>query len=156
MGLKVYIASRSEMEKAYAIVQEYYEAAAVVVREDAAQFAGEYFKDGSGIWLAEDDGQVVGCIALRELAGKSRCGEIKRLYVRPSHRGKGLADQLLEALEAYAKASGYKWLYLDTAAEMRAAARFYEKKGFEGCERYNDNPQAAIFMRKQTDRNACP
>jgi len=31
---------------------------------------------------------------------------------------------------------------------MKVAARFYEKKGFERCERYNDNPQAAIFMRK--------
>ena len=72
MGLKVYIASKFEMEKAYAIVQEYYEAAAVVVREDAAQFAGEYFKDGSGIWLAEDDGLVVGCIALRELASSGQ------------------------------------------------------------------------------------
>ena len=156
MGLKVYLASRAEIERAYAIVQEYYEAAAVVVREDAAQFAGEYFKDGSGVWLAEDDGIVVGCIALRKLVGKSSCGEVKRLYVRPSHRGKLLADRLLEALEAYAQASGYKWLYLDTAAEMKAAARFYEKKGFARCERYNDNPQAAIFMRKQTDPNGCP
>ena len=156
MGLKVYLASRAEIEKAYAIVQEYYEAAAVVVREDAAQFAGEYFSDGCGVWLAEDDGTVVGCIALRKLVGQSRCGEIKRLYVRPSYRGKRLADQLLEALQAYATACGYEWLYLDTAEEMKAAARFYEKRGFAGCERYNDNPQAAIFMRKQIDPQGCP
>jgi GNAT superfamily N-acetyltransferase len=54
----------------------------------------------------------------------------------------------LEALEKYAREFGYKWLYLDTAANMKTAARFYERKGFLSCERYNDNPQAAIFMRK--------
>ena len=91
---------------------------------------------------------MVGCIALRKLEGRKGCGEIKRLYVRAEYRGKGLADLLLETLEEYAKAFGYEWLYLDTAADMKVAARFYEKKGFEVCERYNENPQAAIFMRK--------
>jgi len=55
---------------------------------------------------------------------------------------------LLEALEKYAGGRGYKWLYLDTAADMGAAARFYQRKGFQDCARYNQNPQAAIFMRK--------
>jgi GNAT superfamily N-acetyltransferase len=147
MAVKVHRAGRSEVETAYRIVQEYYEAAAVVVREDAAKFAEEYFADGAGVWLAEEADRVVGCIALRKLAGREGCGEIKRLYVRAESRGSGVADLLLQALEEYAKAFGYEWLYLDTAANMKAAARFYEKKGFERCERYNQNPQAAIFMR---------
>ena len=147
-GIRVYRATDSQIEVAYAIVKEYYEAAAVVAREDAAKFAEEYFADGAGVWLAQGDDRVVGCIALRKLAGREGCGEIKRLYVRRESRGSGVADRLLQALEEYAKAFGYEWLYLDTAADMKAAARFYEKKGFERCERYNENPQAAIFMRK--------
>ena len=148
-------AADSQIEGAYAIVQEYYEAAAVVVREDLDEFAREYFVDGGGVWLAEDEGVAVGCIALRALRRKPGCGEIKRLYVGPEYRGRGVADRLLEALENYAKEFGYRWLYLDTAADMKAAARFYEKKGFEPCERYNDNPQAAIFMRKTIHRADC-
>jgi len=148
MATKVYRASGAGMEAAYGIVTEYYEAARVIVREDAPEFAKEYFESGGGVWLAEVEGTIVGCIALRELRGRAECGEIKRLYVRPAYRGQGIADSLLDALEDYARECGYLWLYLDTAAEMKTAARFYERKGFLPCERYNDNPQAAIFMRK--------
>jgi ribosomal protein S18 acetylase RimI-like enzyme len=73
------------------------------------------------------------------------------MYVRPAHRGKGIADLLMKELEDFAQDCWYEWLYLDTAAVMVAAARFYERHGFEHCERYNDNPQAAIFMRKRLD-----
>src|SRR5664279_4324192 len=76
------------------------------------------------------------------------CGEIKRMYVRSGHRGKGLADALLGALEEYAAQCGYEWLHLDTTDTMKAAARFYERHGYKRCERYNENPQATIFMRK--------
>jgi len=148
MEMHIYRAKESQVEPAYGVVREYYEAAAVIAREDRETFAREYFCEGGGVWLAEEEGRVVGCIALRKLAGREKCGEVKRLYVRPAYRGQGLAERLLGALEEYAKEFGYAWVYLDTAAEMKAAARFYEKKGFERCERYNENPQAAIFMRK--------
>jgi ribosomal protein S18 acetylase RimI-like enzyme len=55
---------------------------------------------------------------------------------------------LLEAVANFARGAGYAWIYLDTASNMVAAARLYEKNGFVRCERYNENPQAAIFMRK--------
>jgi len=148
MDVKVYRARSSQAKAAYGIVKEYYQAAKVEVREDASQFERDYFGDGAGVWLAEDEGHIVGCIALRNLWAMPGCGKIKRLYVQPTYRGRGLADQLLQALEDYAKECGYEWLYLDTAADMKAAAQFYQRKGFQPCERYNENPQAAIFMRK--------
>lgn len=148
MAVQIYRASEEQRERAYSIVDEYYRAASVVVREAQQKFAEEYFGAGAGVWLAEVDGEIVGCVALRRMKEKPSCGEIKRLYVRPGHRGQGIADLLLDAVEKYAKDFGYRWLYLDTAADMKAAQRFYERKGFLSCERYNDNPQAAIFMRK--------
>ena len=51
-------------------------------------------------------------------------------------------------LEEYARERGYEWLYLDTTDEMVAAQRFYAALGYELTTRYNDNPQATIFMRK--------
>ena len=148
MAVRIYRASESDKDTAYGIVEEYYLAASVVVREDPQKFAKEYFEAGAGVWLAEVEGDVVGCVALRRLKEKPGCGEIKRLYVQPSNRGQGIADFLLETVENYAKEFGYRWLYLDTAADMKAAQHFYERKGFSHCERYNDNPQAAIFMCK--------
>lgn len=40
-------------------------------------------------------------------------------------------------------------IYLDTRADMQAALRFYARRGYEACERYNDNPVAAHFMRRR-------
>jgi ribosomal protein S18 acetylase RimI-like enzyme len=142
-------ATVDHLPEAWAIVSEYYEAVDVVVREDRGTFARYYFGDGSGFWLARSAGAVVGCIALRPLGGFPAAGEVKRLYVQPASRGRGLAAMLLEALHAYAVASGYESLYLDTKDDLEAAIRFYEKHGYCRCERYNDNPQATVFMRKR-------
>lgn len=136
------------MDDAYSIVSEYYEAASVLVRDDRAAFEQEYFEDGAGLWLATMDAEIVGCIAMHRLPGLKDGAEIKRLYVRPEHRGKGIAEALLGALEAYALEYGYAALYLDTKSDLTDAIRFYQRQGYLACERYNDNPQATIFMRK--------
>jgi GNAT superfamily N-acetyltransferase len=151
----IYLAAEAEIEAAYAIVQEYYTVASVVVRENQEEFRGQYFGEGAGVWLVEADSEAVGCVALRRLPCAAQAGEIKRMYVRQPYRGLGIADLLLEALERYAVECGYKWLYLDTAADMKAAARFYARKGFQACESYNENPQAALFMRKEITSPKC-
>ncbi|HTZ47722.1 MAG TPA: GNAT family N-acetyltransferase [Verrucomicrobiae bacterium] len=149
MSIQVYRATVEQIEVAYGIVQEYYEAAAVQVREGREEFARQYFEEGAGVWLAGNETGVLGCVALRRLGERADSGEIKRMYVRADHRGRGIADALFDALESYAREVGHQWLYLDTAADMVAAARFYERKGFVACAPYNNNPQAAIFLRKK-------
>jgi len=146
--IRIERAGLSRVNEAYAIVQEYYEAVSVVVREDAVEFAHEYFGEGSGVWLSRDGEAVVGCIALRGLENLEKSGEVKRLYVYPENRGCGVADMLLKALEEYARRFGYRWLYLDSKDDLKDAIRFYRKHGYKICERYNENPQATIFMKK--------
>lgn len=146
--IRIERASVERMDEAYAIVREYYEAVGVVVREDRETFAREYFGDGSGVWLAYDGGDVVGCIALRSQPRLDSAGEIKRMYVKPESRVRGIAERLLKALEDYAAEAGYRTLYLDTKDDLTTAIRFYQAHGYEACERYNENPQATMFMRK--------
>ena len=148
MSVRIYRAAEAQIQLAHAMVLEYYAAASVVVRDEPEEFAKQYFADDGGVWLADDEGSVIGCVALRRLAELPRSGEIKRMYLRAAYRGRGISDLLLDTLEDYARERGYRWLYLDTAANMLAAARFYQRKGFVTCEPYNRNPQAAIFMRK--------
>jgi GNAT superfamily N-acetyltransferase len=142
-------AAVEEIDAAWRIIEEYYGAARVVARDSRDDFARLYFGDGSGVWIASQARRIIGCIALRPLRAFAASGEVKRLYVQPSLRGRGIAAALYQALQTYAQGFGYRWLYLDTTDEMTAAMRFYEGLGYERCARYNDNPQATIFMRKE-------
>jgi GNAT superfamily N-acetyltransferase len=142
-------AELSNPDAAWAIVSEYYEAVNVEIRESLPAFADAYFGPGSGVWLAVKGDVVVGCIALRPLQEIPESAEVKRLYVRPPWRSEGIAAMLLEALEDYARQTGYKWLYLDSKDDLQAALQFYQKHGYVPCERYNQNPQATVFMRRQ-------
>ena len=139
----------SEIDAAFAIVGEYYEAVNVVARDTQEEFERLYFKSGAGIWLACLEQRVIGCVALRAVPQSTDSGEVKRLYVKPEYRGRGIAAALHDALQSYATNFGYRWLYLDTADKMTSAIRFYEQQGYERCARYNENPQATIFMRKE-------
>jgi ribosomal protein S18 acetylase RimI-like enzyme len=146
--VKVHRARPGEVDAAYSIVLEYYEAVGVLVRDDRAAFEREYFVDGAGIWLATADHEIVGCIGLHRLPQLKDSAEIKRLYVRVEYRGQGIAEALLKALERFAVEQGYAALYLDSKKDLMPAIRFYRRHGYSLCERYNDNPQATIFMRK--------
>lgn len=149
MSAAVRRANRADEAAARGIVDEYNRALEIAVRDDAAAFA-TYLDGPGGLWLAEDAGEVVGCVALRPLAELGpRAAEVKRLYVRPDRRGAGIAAALMDALEAAARAGGYEALYLDTKDDLRAAIAFYERRGYERIPRYNDNPQATIFMRRR-------
>jgi GNAT superfamily N-acetyltransferase len=121
-------------DAAFTLIDEYYEAVGVMVRDDREV-------PEQCMWVAYCDGQPAGCVALRT-------DEVKRMFVRPAFRGRGIARRLLTELETFAAARGAKWLYLDSMDDLVEAIGFYERSGYEPCERYNDNPQATIFMRK--------
>jgi GNAT superfamily N-acetyltransferase len=154
-NMEIWRARLEEADAAFGLVQEYFEVARVVAREDQERFVEEYFGQGRGFWMARLDDELSGCVGLRNLprpeelgSADVKCAEIKRMYVREKFRGRGVAERLLAAAENFAREEGYAWIYLDTASEMVAAARLYERNGYERCGRYNENPQAAIFMRK--------
>jgi DNA-binding MarR family transcriptional regulator/GNAT superfamily N-acetyltransferase len=131
------------------ILEEYFEAVHVVRRDDLDKLQALLDEPGSGMWLAYIGEQVGGCAVLRALSTVARAGECKRLYVRPAARGRRVATLLLDALEEHAREHQLEWIYLDTYDDLKAAISLYERRGYERCERYNDNPQATLFMRKQ-------
>lgn len=147
-GVSVRKATLADEDAAWAIVEEYNRALDIVVRDDPETFR-KYLAGPGALWLAEIDGEVVGCVVLRPLPelGADAC-EVKRLYVRPSQRGIGLAEALMDELETFAREAGYAAVYLDTKDDLHAAIRFYDRRGYERIPRYNDNPQATIFMRR--------
>ena len=152
--LRVWRAGEQDRATAFQLVEEYNDAVDVVLRDSPESFESDYFATGAGMWLAQKGKDVVGCIGLRPLRTPAQAGEIKRMYVRPEYRGSGVALALLVALEQYAEAHGYAWLYLDSKDDLKAALRFYDRHGYEACERYNRNPQATVFLRKALDPRA--
>ncbi|HTF67932.1 MAG TPA: helix-turn-helix domain-containing GNAT family N-acetyltransferase [Edaphobacter sp.] len=136
-------------DHALAILQEYYEAVHVVQRDRPGSIRKIVKEPGSGMWLAYLGDEVVGCVVLRRLASIPLAGECKRLYVKPAARGNRIADRLLDAQEEFARGQGLEWIYLDSYGDLKTAIAVYERRGYQRCERYNENPQATLFMRKR-------
>jgi GNAT superfamily N-acetyltransferase len=76
-------------------------------------------------------------------------GEIKRMWVHPSHRGRGLAGSLLGRLEQEIAATGRNRVVLDTNGVLLEAIAMYGRHGYTPIERYNDNPYAQHWFAKQ-------
>lgn len=140
-------AQLSDKAAAAAIVDEYCQSVDVQHRDSPEEF-DKYFDSNAGVWLATLDQQIVGCILLRPIDHMPAACEVKRLYIKPEYRGLCAADNLLHALHQGAKNTGYEWCYLDTKDDLKAAHRFYQRHGYISCERYNNNEQATIFMRR--------
>jgi len=134
--------------EAIRLLHEYYEAVSVVQRDTPAAIQKIIDDPASGVWLAYLGEEPVGCVVLRKLVSIPFAGECKRLYVQPKARGQRIADKLLDTQEIFARTQGLRWIYLDSYDDLKAAIALYRKRGYIDCERFNDNPQATIFLRK--------
>jgi putative acetyltransferase len=105
---------------------------------ELAALPGDYAAPRGGLWLATVANIPAGCVALRPLAGDA--AELKRLYVRPAHRGSGLGARLARHAVEAARSAGYGVLKLDTLPSMGDAQRLYGRMGFTDTPPYNDNP----------------
>ena len=110
--------------------------------EELAGLPGKYAPPQGRLLLASVKGELAGCVALRPLAPGT--GEVKRLYVRPAFRGRGVAKKLAEELLAAAHAISYARLRLDTLAFMHEAAALYRSLGFVETAPYYDNPLPGV------------
>ena len=113
--------------------------------EELARLPGEYAPPEGTIIIGYLEGEPAGCVALRKWGGDS-C-EMKRLYVKPECRGKGVGRALAEAVIAHARDLGYASIKLDTLGSMREANELYASLGFKECSPYRHNPcPCPIFM----------
>ena len=81
----------------------------------------------------------------RRLDGE-RC-EMKRLYVQPQYRGRGLARQLIRRITEDARQIGYRCMLLDTLPVLEDAVRLYRQLGFYEIPCYNDSPvESTLFF----------
>lgn len=103
--------------------------------QELAELPGEYAPPRGRLLTAEG----AGCVALRPI-DQEIC-EMKRLYVRPDHRGTGLGRSLIVAIIDEARAAGYRRMRLDTMPKMDSAQRLYASFGFRDIAPYRYNPE---------------
>jgi putative acetyltransferase len=100
-----------------------------------------------------DDGEAIGCGAV--VLGDAY-GEVKRMYVRPQARGRGVARRLWRILEAAAHADGCRKLMLETGPYQPEALAFYARQGFVRCGPFGEYPDhpLSVFMSKHMSQDS--
>ena len=93
------------------------------------------------------DGEPVCCGGVKRL-DEATC-EIKKMYVVPAQRGRGVARALLEALEQTAEQLGYTVARLDTGPKQGNARGLYESTGYRQIADFNGNPVAVFWARSR-------
>jgi len=98
---------------------------------------GRYAPPEGDIWVAEQDGNIIGAIAYYRFA--EGIAELKRFYVLPEAAGGGIGRQLFDKALRSAKARGYRFIRLDTLRGMEHARRIYAHYAFREVAPWNEN-----------------
>jgi GNAT superfamily N-acetyltransferase len=98
-------------------------------------------------FVAHFQSRPVGCGGVRRL--DEITAEIKRMWVDPAVRGRGIGRQLLNALEGAAVELDCRVIRLDTSAHLSQAIGLYRSSGYRDIPAYNENPYAAYWFEKR-------
>jgi ribosomal protein S18 acetylase RimI-like enzyme len=114
--------------------------------DELQKLPGAYAPPTGRLLLAYHQGRAAGCVALRPL--DHQICEMKRLYVRPGYRGKGVGRVLVEGVIAEARSIGYERMRLDTIeSSMQDAIALYRRRGFREIAPYRTNPiEGALYL----------
>lgn len=132
-----------ELDALRAIFREYESAIGVDLcfqnfEAELTVLPGDYGPPGGTLFVAELAGGLAGCVALRPVDDAR--AEMKRLYVRPNHRGTGLGRELAETVLTAASRLRYAEVVLDTLSTMVRAIALYQSLGFREIAPYRHNP----------------
>lgn len=113
--------------------------------EELAGLPGKYAPPKGRLLLARVEGRLAGCVALQPI--DARACEMKRLYVRPDYRGRGVGRALAQAIVEAGREIGYRTMRLDTLTSMPEAIALYRSLGFVETAPYRFNPiEGAVYM----------
>ncbi len=146
------IEARTEQDIAAArkLFQEYTDSLGIDLtfqnyEQELEQIETIYQPPSGSLILIKYKDSFVGCVGLKKL-DKPNC-EMKRLYLTPKIRGKGLGKILCEKIIEKTKQFGYKRIRLDTLPSMTAARALYRNLGFHPIKPYYHNPiPGTIYM----------
>ena len=92
-----------------------------------------YLAAGGEFWVVERQGQVVGTAAYYPIERGNQAVEIRKMYLLPALRGKGLGKYLLQQLEETIAAKGFKEIWIETASVLKEAVQLYQRSGYQSA-----------------------
>lgn len=111
-------------------------------------------------FVARAGGRAVGTAALRRMPGEAATagepyGEVKRMFVAPEARGRGVGMRLLGALEQHLRAEGLALALLETGRDQHEAVRLYERAGYRAREAFGGYPDngLSLFLGRRVDHH---
>lgn len=117
------------------------------LRKDLNNISETYLtQKDSYFWVAESEGQVVGTVACLPNENAPECLELKRMSVRRSHRGMGIAKALCRTVAEFTRDRGYAAIVLYTSVVQTDAQKLYEHMGFEKIREFVVPELAARIM----------
>jgi putative acetyltransferase len=99
--------------------------------QDVLTIEESYWAKGGEFWVVEDQGNLVGTAGYYPVNRGENSVEIRKMYLIPEVRGKGLGKYLLQALEQAIMAKGYTHAWIQTASALKEAVQLYERNGYE-------------------------
>lgn len=143
--------SAAQIEEARALFLEYARSLSFSLcfqnfDDELKSLPGDYAAPRGRLLLAYHQGLTAGCIALRPL--DDQFCEMKRLYLRPEFRGKGVGRMLVDHIIDEGRSIGYERMRLDTVElDMQDAIALYRRKGFREIAPYRSNPvPGALYL----------
>ena len=97
---------------------------------DAIQIEAAYWEAGGEFWVVERDGQLVGSGGYHPCPRGQGAVELRKMFLLPEVRGRGLGRTLLRSLEAAAARRGFSEVWLETASVLKGAIALYERSGY--------------------------
>ncbi len=125
------------------------EAAAAVIRDTLAEYGlawepegadrdvleveASYIDIGGEFWVVELQSEIVGTAAYYPVGRGKKAMEIRKMYLLPTARGKGLGRYLLQELESAISLRGFQAIWIETASVLKEAVQLYESSGYQSA-----------------------
>ncbi len=90
-----------------------------------------YHTKGGEFWVVEREGEIVGTAAYYPIERGKNAVEIRKMYILPAARGKGLGKFLLQELESKIASRGFDEIWIETASVLKEAVKMYENSGYQ-------------------------
>ncbi len=107
-----------------------------------------YLAAGGEFWVVERQGQVVGTAAYYPIERGHQAVEIRKMYLLPALRGKGLGKYLLQQLEEAIAAKGFKEIWIETASVLKEAVQLYQRSGYQSATGVETQRCDRVYVKK--------